>query len=356
MLILIGLTVCTPGNNACLKLLIIGDRVRQIRACLNKATVSAVKRGNVDSTRANKRTHLNNYYRFCETFEFQPFPASDWRYCQFAKFLADKGKAPGTIDNYVSSVRTVHRLIGYAAPVPKQTHFRLISDHIAKNNVKPLKQAEPMTEAALHILYDQVNFDNELEGVAWTAVLVGFQGLFRGSNIGPETRAKFDPDKNFLRSDLYVKDGVLTCAVRWSKTIQYRNKIVEVPMIPNKNKRICPEHFLKKMLIIIPALPTEPLFLVRVGNNRYPLTAGQVARLLKKWTEMAGLDSSKFTTHCLRRGGLNRAHEAQLPPDDLQVMGDWKSDAYKRYIKNEFNHRVRVATQVADFHAQQHRY
>ena len=331
------------------------QEIRRLRARLNKNTVHAVKHGNTHSTRVNKRVHIEAYYRFCDIYKFRPFPPTDWRYCQFAMHLADEGKAPGTVDNYVSTVCTTHRLAGFDAPVPNQIHFRMISDYIEKTNARPVKQAEPITEMALKVMFTAVNFDSELEAVAWTAVLVAFQGLFRGSNIGQPTRKTFDADRNFIRSDLYVKDGFLTVCVRWSKTIQTKNKIVEVPMIPNDFKEICPVRFLKRMLLIIPASPHEPLFLVRDGTNRFPLTSAQVARLIKKWAKIVGLDAKKFTTHCLRRGGLNRAHEAEVQTEDLQIMGDWRSNAYKRYIKNDFRRRVVAGKKIAQHQSMQYR-
>ena len=87
------------------------------RAFLNKATIRSVRGGNTEGTWNNKNVHVAAYYRFCDSFGYQYFPASDWRYCQFAQYLMWEGKAPGTIDNYVSTIRTMHRLIGLKAPV-----------------------------------------------------------------------------------------------------------------------------------------------------------------------------------------------------------------------------------------------
>ena len=101
------------------------------------------------------------------------------------------------------------------------------------------------------------------------------------------------------------------------------------------------------MCQIIPAAPHEPLFLVRENQFRYPLTAGQVNRLLKKWTKAAGLESHRYTGHCLRRGGLNWAHQARLTGETLQILGGWGSRAYLRYIDLDFDCRAKAGKHMA---------
>ena len=75
------------------------------------------------------------------------------------------------------------------------------------------------------------------------------------------------------------------------------------------------------MIKFIPACDSEPFFLVREGNEQYPLTSRQVGRLLGEWCEKAGLDKKAYTPHCLRRGGLNWAHKARVTGEALQLMG-----------------------------------
>ena len=94
------------------------------------------------------------------------------------------------------------------------------------------------------------------------------------------------------------------------------------------------------MIYNIPAAPGEPLFLVREGSYRFPLTHRQVGQLLKQWCELAGLDAKSYMTHCLRKGGLSFAHHAKLTGESLQILGDWASHAYLCYIDIDFQSHV----------------
>ena len=120
--------------------------------------------------------------------------------------------------------------------------------------------------------------------------------------------------------------------IKWTKTLQYRNRIIESPIVPAKESIICPHTWVGKMIKNIPAEDHEPFFLVREGNNRFPLTSSQVGRLLAKWTEKVGIPPGQYTPHCLRRGGLNWGHKARLTGEALMILGDWGSQAYMRYM------------------------
>ena len=314
---------------------------------LNKACVKTMKHGNAVGTWHNRRTHYKSYQNFCKEFEYAPFPAKDWQYVQYAQFLAWQRKAPGTVDNYVSTVRTLHKLQNLEIPQAGQIHYKLVSDGIKKLCTQPVKQAEPMNHEVLLLIFRQVNFNEELEAVAWVAVLVGFTLVLRVSNLGPVARGKFDENINLVRADLQWRKGYWSIGIRWSKTIQLRNRIVWTPLIPGKYKEICPQYWVQKMLKIIPAAQQEPLFLVRENDSRYPLTSKQVNRMLKKWTKQAGLQDNRYTGHCLRRGGLNWAHDSKISGESLNIFGDWASNAYMRYLDLDFDSRVKTAKKMA---------
>ena len=97
----------------------------------------------------------------------------------------------------------------------------MLRDGLRRQDTHTVRQAQPMTHDILRKNFLVVDLMQELHAVAWTGALVAFTLILRVSNIGPDARDEFDPFKHFLRSDLVVKQGVLTMKVRWSKTIQY---------------------------------------------------------------------------------------------------------------------------------------
>ena len=114
-------------------------RTQLSRRCLQK-----IHRGHAKGTRQNHRTHYTAYLRFCDEFKYSPFPADSWRYCQFAQFL-DEEKKLGTVENYVSTIRTLHKINLLAVPEDGQIHYKLLTECLKKERSEPVKQAEPMS-------------------------------------------------------------------------------------------------------------------------------------------------------------------------------------------------------------------
>ena len=53
---------------------------------------------------------------------------------------------------------------------------------------------------------------------------------------------------------------------------------------------------------------------------------------LKETLRLAGIDPTGYNTHSFRRGGATWAFLAGVPAHVIKIMGNWKSDAYLRYL------------------------
>ena len=323
--------------------------VEEYRKELNQQCVTNIKKARAEGTLANRKTHHKSYIRFCDIVHYEPFPASNWQLVQYAQFLFNENKTPQTINNYVSSIRMLHRLADIQVPDSNCIHYTMLIDSFKRQCTRPVKQADLINHGTLKILFKQVNLESELEAVGWTSVLVGFNLVLRVSNLGPPSRSKFDPDKNLVRSDFMIKKGFPSLGIRWAKTNQYRNRVNCLPLMPHKDKELCPVWWVNRMIKIVPASQQEPFFLVREGTNRYPLTSAQIRRLLKKWAIAATLDPTRLTPHCMRRGALMWAHEAKISGESLKVLVDWASQEYHKYLDIDFDCRVRAGRQMAEY-------
>lgn len=91
--------------------------------------------------------------------------------------------------------------------------------------------------------------------------------------------------------------------IRWMKTIQFRQKVLREPVLPAKNKAICPVFWTHKMLLDNPGQPEDPLFLIKTPIQRLSLSANQLIYRLWKWLKLLGEDDMAYLLHSLRRGG-----------------------------------------------------
>ena len=78
--------------------------------------------------------------------------------------------------------------------------------------------------------------------------------------------------------------------------------------------------------------PKDPLFQVpakKRGTFR-ALTYAELVKGIKTLAGAAGYDPKQFASHSLRRGGATLAFRMGAPVQQIQLQGDWLSDAVYR--------------------------
>ena len=79
-----------------------------------------------------------------------------------------------------------------------------------------------------------------------------------------------------------------------------------------------------------------------------PITYGYLSKILKEWVTKTGRQGDEYTLHGLQRGGMNQALTARICGEDLQLMGDWRSDAYMEYIDLTMDRRLSNMVRFVD--------
>lgn len=293
------------------------------------------------STLKNLKSQALIYRRFCDFYGLQMFPAGAWQLVRYARYIANTVTSVETVGNYVSGVRRLHQLGGFPVPSAQEPNFQQLMRGLKFELAHPIKQAAPMTPDLLRRIYHMVDFSRAEELVSYTAILIGFYMFLRRSNLAPETQEGFQEGRHLTRGDVRLGQALVVVEVRWSKTLQYKQKTLLLPLIPAKFVEICPIYWLRVMTNRIHARPNDPLFSIPVGEGKVqPLVCGALQERLRKWVEQVGVNPSPFSLHCLRRGGATWAIEAGLVSSDLKVMGDWASDSFMRYIDSTLQRRV----------------
>ena len=154
------------------------------------------------------------------------------------------------------------------------------------------------------------------------------------SNLVPDTMDSFDKELQFCRSDVNLLglDKAMMVEIRWSKTIQYKQRILRLPVLPAKNKAICPVFWMHFMVSKIPVGPQDLVLSLVEGHNILALSANQLIYRFRKWLILIGQDPSIYTLHSLHRGGATFAYQSDIEGEMIKLLGDWASDTYKRYI------------------------
>ena len=88
--------------------------------------------------------------------------------------------------------------------------------------------------------------------------MVGFFAMLRKSNLVPDAIKSFDPTKQLTRSHVEFREEIAVLAITWAKNIQFKQKIMEIPLFKILGSPLCPVMVLKALLH-------------KSGCNRYPL-------------------------------------------------------------------------------------
>lgn len=259
------------------------------------------------------------------------FPITEWHLCRFAVYYSKFVTSADTVANAITSLRTVNCLAGF----PELQNTRLLGwllKGLRKQMRRKVKQAEPMTPAVLKAIRQVINDNDLTDVVTYALCLVGFYLFLRSSNLVPKSRRKFDPLKQLTRSDFRISGELVVVDIKWSKTAQFGNRLLQLPLLPVADQDICPVTWVKRVWQLIPAGPQDPAFCVPVQGVNLSISYSQLNNRLKKWTRHLGLRSEKFTSHCLRRGGCSFAMDADIPESAIQIFGCWASMSYQRYI------------------------
>ena len=272
---------------------------------LDNRVAGSLKQGFQAGSAKNLRYEINKYLEFCIQFRLHPLPASDIQIRRFAQYIADTPtiNAYGTVTNYIGAVKTYHKLMGFKPPDMQNYITSRILKGIRSQLAGPSHQARPITVETMNLMSSKVDKTSPEQVTAWTAMVFAFLMLLRKSNLVPEMQKVFDGAKQLTRGCLTLAANAVMVDVVWSKTLQYKEKILNIPLIKLRNKAICPVFWLLLMIQLNPASASDPAFCYYKGGKFMILTYPHLTYWLRKWLIMCDIDPEGYSSHSFRRGG-----------------------------------------------------
>ena len=307
------------------------------------------------STSATCKSQLRAFLRFCLFFGYTPVPCSALHLLQYIVFLA-RSLSASSIPNYLNLVRLLHLQYGYPNPLeePLCKHQKtLLMRGIKRLHGAQVSQKLPITPDVLYKMQCHLNFACSFDATFWAACLVAFFSFFHKSNLLPPSTAKFDPQLHLRNCDVRLYPWGIILVVRWSKTIQYRNRTLLVPVPKVAHSSLCPWSAVTRAFKLAGVYQSTehasaPAFTYREGSALKALTYASFTNKLKLTLDKCGLDSALFSGHSFRRGGATFALHCGVPSDYIKLQGDWKSNAYERYLDHSLRYKLETVKQMCE--------
>lgn len=289
-----------------------------------------------------------SYQLFCEYFQVKALPITVNKLVYFIVLL-QRTLCPDSVSNYLSALCVINSFSGHAPHAFTHPAVKLVTNTAKRISRHVPHQAQPITLPVLLDMYNQLDLAQPLYVTFWVAVLIGFFGLLRKSNLVPPSMMNFDPEKHLSRASLVLDaHGTLLVKITWSKTLQFRGKTVNVPIANIPFAPLSASYWVNRMMLLIPAPNTAPAFVYPVQNKLVPLTYSRFTTLLRDTLTRAGYSGSHFTGHSLRRGGATTLRQLGFDIEDIMVLGDWVSNSVRRYIDYPAATRNALAARFAD--------
>lgn len=283
-----------------------------------------VEASKAENTRRSYATHLRDFKEFCAERSYSSLPAPAAAVVDYLTYLADIGARFSTIQVKASAISYAHRknaLINPIKTIEVQEAMRGIRRvlGLSQHGKEPLLLAD--LRRVIAELPEGIRGDRDK-----AVLLVGFGGAFRRSEL-----------VGLSVSDIRFERDRAVIHLRQSKTDQEGHGMTKI--LPElKDKSLCPVTSLKHWLrsaAIKDGVIFRPITRHGVVQNRI-MNPQEIARIIKKYAKLAGLDYKALAGHSLRAGYVTEAAEHDQPLWKIKQQTGHKSDqVLQRYIRDQ---------------------
>ena len=276
----------------------------------------------------NVVSNIRTYIFFILFFRLPLLPTASVDLCRFLELLA-LTCGYGHLKNVLSSVKYLHEAYGYEFPSNDfnlDTTLQGLKRRLAKTPFFVM----PITPRILVQLYEHLDMSKTSDLALWCSFLVAFYGLFRKANVVPES-GQIDPKQTLTRNHIMLDrdNKVVYIHVTFSKTIQFCQRDLFIPVPSNDNPALDLYRHISLLLDTVDAPSTAPAF--SYSSSRY-ISYRLFTNRLKDLLTRAGLSPQMFSGHSFRRGGASFLHQVGGSVLQIQSAGDWSSQCFTRYL------------------------
>ena len=280
------------------------------------------------STKSNILSHIRQWLYFTNFFCLDPMPALPDSLCIFMELMSNTSTY-GHCKNVLSSVKYIHHATG--SDFPSNSFGLEATLQGIKRRLKGTPQfVLPINPAILRRMYKNINPNKTSDLSLWCSYLTAFYCLFRKSNVVPKN-GNFDPECVLKRSDIVIDEESkhVLIYVNFSKTNQYQRSFHVIPIPANDDPALDLFRHIKSLFSSVIVAESSPAFMYsKTSFITYRSFTDRLKGLLSK----SGLDPSLYSGHSFRRGGASHLYGIGGTTLMVQVLGDWRSQIFTRYL------------------------
>ena len=293
---------------------------------LQAETLINLQNSKSNNTIRDYKSDFNDFGLFCAKNGFKSLPTDPKIVSLYLTHLSTKEVKMSTLKRRLVSIGVIHKLKGHYLDTKHPSIIENLMG-IKRRKGSSQKGKKPLLINNLRALIKAINrldINPIIKFRDRTIVLIGFSGGFRRNEI---VSLNYD-DIEFVTEGLKI-------TLRRSKTDQYgEGSLKGLPYFDNPE--YCPVISLQNW-IKISEINSGPLFRRFSKGSKLTekrLTDQTVALIIKKYLQLAGIESKNYSGHSLRSGFATSAAESGVEERSIMAMtGHKSSEMVRRYIK-----------------------
>ena len=282
------------------------------------------------NTMLSYKTALRAFERFQIEFNLEKsWPVECKQVILFISYCYEKGLSSNTISTYIAGINYVHKLHGWED---------LRSNFIITKMLEGCRRLRFHKDIRLPITLEilsnicqvlpQVCYSHYEATLFKAAFLLAFYGMFRVSELVAPSSLLVQRTLSFQDVILNTNLEFIYVTLRISKCNQSGHPVkLKIPR--EKNVDLCPVSALKDFLTIRPNI--QGPFFCHVDGK--PVTRSQFSCVLIKSLGRVRPECSNIKAHSFRIGRATHLFQLGLSGKQIQALGRWRSEAYKKYIR-----------------------
>ena len=288
-----------------------------------ETTKTFIAKSKAENTTRSYAADVRDFVAWCSNNAVQSLPSEPSTVAVYISDLAEQGRKVSTIRRRLSAIKMFNESQGFENPV-RDMLVKTTMAGIQREKGTPPEQKKPLLSEDIQKMIAVL--PDSLIGVRDRALLLlGFAGAYRRSELVA-----------LNVEDIEFNKGGLVIMLRRSKTDQ-KGEGFKKGIPYGSNLATCPVRTLQDWLQQA-AIDSGAIFrTVKKGgvlhDNR--LSDRDVARIVKRSAQKAGLNPDDFSGHSLRAGFATQAAINMARFDKIMDQGGWKSElTVKRYIRD----------------------
>ena len=250
---------------------------------------------------------MNSYLGFCQQLGCPPLPVTSLLACRYVAFLSDR-LCFNSVRQYLSILRMLSLEAGLPNPLLEDWHLSTVLKGLKRELGAEVVKKSPVTPELLLRFRSVLSVHSSLDRAVWGACLLMFFCFIRKSNVFPPSAKGFNKAKHLSRCDFSpsahpLPKGALV-ALKWSKTLQFRDRVLSCPLPLMRHHPLCPIEALALAFESDPMPNREgPAFWFATNGKWQPLLYGAFLNRFKIMLRQLDMDPRAFAAHSFRRGG-----------------------------------------------------